>query len=698
MKNVKSELLRQILASLAKVGALVGFAAVLLLWVLPSRGGVYGSSPVLDPRTVVWIVMQLHLMFAAFVLGVPIFAMIIEIVGAATRDERYDRLAWEFTRLLALAFTATAILGVSGLAALILFYPKFMVYLKGVFSPTLLPYAGMILADAILLVLYYTAWEAMKGRLKWLHIGVGVLLNAVGTVMMCIANAWATFMMSPTGVTEGGTLISLSQAIQNPLWWPINIHRFIANVAFGGGIAAAYAAMRFLAAKTPEERAHYDWMGYIGNFVAMWALIPLPFAGYWLGKEIYAFSAQMGTSLMGGAFSWLFIIQAVLIGALFIAANYYMWLGLDRIPGGQRYYRYVLGMEVMIFLSMAVWMTPHTLVASLAEARRMGGAFHPLLGVFGVMSAKNTVVNLVILTTFLSFVLYRRANKRRTAVRPPGGMGAPVFVMALSLFPILFCGITGFFGGGAKAEKRLPVLQREVSSMRAEILGDNDTIEKAVLASTETMAANMGKLKALQAKESELEAVRQTPGLYHAAGFRVIAIIFSVLLALALLDMFAVRGRIGGFLQWAILATAAGIVVFFGVKGYFVEAEVRIGYSVYQVMAVLYALIVVTALDLFLFFGAKSLGEVRWGKMPRRSQYTLVLLAVVFTLTIGLMGFVRSGIRETWHVYGVVRDTSPQSFTPAMGYAAWVITAATLIFFSLLFLIFWFGMRRKEMA
>ncbi len=47
----------------------------------------------------------------------------------------------------------------------------------------------------------------------------------------------------------------------------------------------------------------------------------------------------MGTTLMGGAFSWLFIIQAVLIGVLFISANYYMWLGLGRIPGGHRYYK-----------------------------------------------------------------------------------------------------------------------------------------------------------------------------------------------------------------------------------------------------------------------------------------------------------------------------------------------------------------------
>src|SRR5258708_19848689 len=76
-------------------------------------------------------------------------------------------------------------------------------------------------------------------------------------------------------------------------------------------------------------------MGYIGNMVAISAFLPLPFAGYWLAKEIYSFSQTLGLTMMGGAFSWLFIIQAVLIGNLFLAANYYLWLGLGRVAGGQ---------------------------------------------------------------------------------------------------------------------------------------------------------------------------------------------------------------------------------------------------------------------------------------------------------------------------------------------------------------------------
>ena len=59
---------------------------------------------------------------------------------------------------------------------------------------------------------------------------------------------------------------------------PINIHRFIANIAFGGSDNQSCRALNFLQAETDEERAHYDWMGYIGNFVAISAFLPLPFA------------------------------------------------------------------------------------------------------------------------------------------------------------------------------------------------------------------------------------------------------------------------------------------------------------------------------------------------------------------------------------------------------------------------------------
>jgi cytochrome bd-type quinol oxidase subunit 1 len=143
--------------------------------------------------------------------------------------------------------------------------------------------------------------------------------------------------------------------------------------------------------------------------------------------------------------------------------------------------------------------------------------------------------------------------------------------------------------------------------------------------------------------------------------------------------------------QWLIMVVAAGIVTFYGVYGYFVESIVRIGFSVYQVLAVLAAIVLVMAIDIPMFRGARATGEIRWGTIAPRSQYVLILLAVTFTWLMGLMGFARSGIRQHWHVYGVLRDSSPEAVTPALGYAANVITVVTIVFFALVMFIFWLG-------
>ncbi len=521
----------------------------------------YREFPVVGSRVAVWVVAQLHLLFAAFVLAVPIFALILEVIGYKTGDMRYDRLAHEFTKLLSVSFSLTATFGAFLTFLLIILYPKFTNYLMSVFSPTFLPYVLLFFLEAFFLYTYYYGWGKFP---PLVHLALGVALNIVGTAIMFIANAWVTFMTSPAGISDSGAVLSVMDAVTNFTWMPINIHRLIANVAFGGAVAAAYAAFKFLQAETDEERAHYDWMGYIGNFVAISAFLPLPFAGYYLAAEIYAFSQTLGLIMMGGAFSWLFIIQAVLIGSLFLAANFYLWLGMGRVEGPQPLQKVVKYLLIAIALCFMVWATPRSIIATVSELRAMGGSAHPILGFLGVMSAKNTAVNVLILTTFMSFLLYRRTGKVATVAWAKAG---------------------------------------------------------------------------------------------HTA-------------------------------QLTIFAGVAIFVIFLGVYGYFVEASVRIGLSVPQVLSVLFAMVSITAIDIFLFRGAKT-SDVRWGRIPAISQYVLIFIAVTFTWLMGLMGYVRSGLRQEWHVYGVIRDTSPDAFTPTLGFATQVVSVTVLIFFLLIGVVFW---------
>ena len=542
-----------------------------LLLLVQDQAGAYGHFPGIGARGAVWIAAEVHLMFAAFVLGVPMFAVITELIGIVTRDTRYDKLSKEFTRLLVFAYSATALWGGLLLFLLTTLYPAFWTHMGQIFHLSMWLYAGLFFIESFTLYLYYYGWDRWsQGRSKWMHWGLGLLLNVWGTTVMFIANGWLTYMMSPPeGTTVAGLPdgVKLWNAIANATWMPINIHRLIANAVFGGAIVAAYAAYRFLSAKTDEERAHYDWMGYVGTFIAISTFILLPFAGYYLGREIYEYNQQMGITMMGGFMSWLWILQAILIGVLFLAANYYLWTGMGRIPGAERFMPYTKWMLLILVIAWIVWGTPNTLIASREEFAAMGGNRHPFLGVLGVMSAKNTAVNVMILTTYLSFLMYRRANKRPTVS----------------------------------------------------------------------------------------------------------------------------WARMGTVIQAAMFVLATAAVLGIGIAGYFVPTITRIGLSVYQVLAVIACIFGVLIIDVMIGRGAESRGAIRWGEMPDRSQYAVFVLAITFTWLMGLMGFARSGIRQHWHVWEVMRDTSDQAATPALGYAANMITVCVVIFLSLVAFIFWLG-------
>src|SRR3989442_11599051 len=232
---------------------------MMLLQAAADTAGAYRDFPVIGSRAAIWIAAEVHLMFAAFVLGVPMFAVVAEAIGMVTKDGRYDRLAKEFTRLLLVAYSATAIWGAILVFILATLWMKPWAYLTAVFGPSMWAYAALFFFESFTLYLYYYGWDRWKkGRAKLVHWGLGILLNVWGTIVMFIANSWLTYMMTPPRDITPGTdpaTIKLWHAIANATWMPINVHRLIANVVFCGPIVAAYASYRFLAARTDEERA-----------------------------------------------------------------------------------------------------------------------------------------------------------------------------------------------------------------------------------------------------------------------------------------------------------------------------------------------------------------------------------------------------------------------------------------------------------
>jgi cytochrome bd-type quinol oxidase subunit 1 len=413
---------------------------------VPTRAD-YPMIAGLSGRAVVWAFAQMHLFLAAFVLAVPLFVLVIELTGVLARDDRYDNMAHEFMKISMAAYSFAALSGGGLTLALFLFYPVVMDYLLQVFRGQTLIYAALFVMETACLYVYYYSWGALRrGDRKWVHLSVGLVLNAVGTTLMFVANAWTTFMMSPAGVDPitGAVTGTVWEATRNPLWIPLNLHRFIANVAYGGAIVGAYAAYRFLSVTSREQRAHYDWMGYTSNLIAVSALLPLPFAGYWLTAEMYAYSQQLGITTMGGVLAWLFIIQAVLIGAILLAANYYLWCGLSRTDEGARYAPYVKYIAVVLVGGFLVWVAPRTLILTPEEVRMLGGTHHKVLGPLGLMPAKNIAVNLMLLATFLSFQLFRRARRVPTVSWAKAGNAVMVALYVVAVVNITAAGLYGY--------------------------------------------------------------------------------------------------------------------------------------------------------------------------------------------------------------------------------------------------------------
>lgn len=682
------------------VPALVIIPLVLLIS-LPAfaaeAGGSYRTFFGLDPRKAIWFLAQMHLYFGAFVLGVPIFAVLIEYVGYRSGDERFDKLAYEFTSLLSVAYATTAAIG--GLLAFALYglYPTFMGYMTNVFSSAMLVYALLFFGETFTLYLYYYGWKRFKGKkelpvviktaativgaviilygigtilgfgntlkgdarafigaiiittglaflliknTKGFHISLGVLLNIFGTLIMLAANSWASYMMSPVGVDEKGVFIGTTwQAVVNPLWIPVGVHRMLGNLAFGGFVAGAYAAVKFIGSKTDEERAHYDWMGYISNFVGIAGLIPLPFAGYYLGREVYSNSAVMGNNMMGGDFSWTFIIQAILVGSLFLISNYYLWSGMGRIPGAERYRGYIKYLLAMIVLAFAIWLTPHNLPLTGEEISRMGGSqFHPTLKFMGLMPAKNAVVNLIILSTFFSFILYKRGNKGgRLPVSQQGRM-PKIVIPLIGLFCIWLVGQYAVYLYGLDP-------------------------------------------KVLDLPPDRVQYFRAVANLLI---FEAITVVVAVILTL--------KDR-GILAQYIYLGTTAfNVVIFLGVYGFYVMEKASPflrNIAVSQFIQVISCIVLVTTIDTFLFKKAEEIGKMRWGKISIRSQYALLFLCIFITMNMGLMGFIRSGLRTDWHIYGVLRDTSEWAYTPSNFTMTQMVGSAAVLFLVLVAFMFW---------
>ena len=172
------------------------------------------------------------------------------------------------------------------------------------------------------------------------------------------------------------------------------------------------------------------------------------------------------------------------------------------------------------------------------------------------------------------------------------------------------------------------------------------------------------------------------------AGALVVAAMLSIVTAVVL--TLRDRGHLAQGLYLAVVATeSVGIL---GVYGYIVTTAANPflrQLAAAQWLILMTALILVTAIDLAIYRGARSYGGIRWGDVTARSQYALVSLCVIIIMTMGMMAYVRSGLRENWHIYGVMEDTSQWAYTPSIGVMVEMVGGITIVFLLAISFLFW---------
>ena len=318
--------------------------------------------PYTGNRTAVWVVAQLHLLFAAFILGAPIFVVIAEWLGYRRQDSRYDRLAREVTKITVILFSLTAVTGGLFIFVLLAAYPQFTTWFINQFYLVFaVIYPALFITETILLYAYLYTWDIWKGEQKGRHIALGVLLNLVCVLILFVINGPTSFMNTPTkaeGISPQEFLLTatLWDKIANQSWFPLSLHRIDGNVAFGGFICGMIAAYMYMGSKSQEERAYYDWMGYVSMWIAVGGSLLQPFTGLLLAYEMCDYDFSFCPYMMADQLSMFFETQGMMIGLLFLGINYYSWLSSKRIEGADNVRMTILAPIVLVaMLPVTMW-------------------------------------------------------------------------------------------------------------------------------------------------------------------------------------------------------------------------------------------------------------------------------------------------------------------------------------------------------
>ncbi len=276
--------------------------------------------PVIGKNVVIAVLVQSHILFAAFIIGAVLIAATSEYLGMVTKQNNYERFARNLARFVVLLFASGAALAITFVLALVTLFPVFFSILQNVFFWVFLVEAFMFLGQIIIVYAWYNVWDKLAYR-KSLHVVFGFIAGFFGLMAMTMIDAVASFMLTPAEVTSEASLVARS--FLNQTMVPLNMHRFVGNFSYAGFLIAGWAGWRYLRTTREDDREYYDWMGHFGLLWGFGFLIIQPVIGYGYLKGIRESAPESFNTIMLGSKAWVFNLLVLWIAVLSIASTAY---------------------------------------------------------------------------------------------------------------------------------------------------------------------------------------------------------------------------------------------------------------------------------------------------------------------------------------------------------------------------------------
>ncbi len=303
-------------------------------------------------QMVIAIIFVSHILIAAALTGLNFVAVALESTYYYTGDKRWDRIAYGIAKTQVIFFAPGSFIAIMAILALMMLWPLFWgTIMRIAFWPMVMEAASFILWVLYMYTWYYT-WDALRD-FRALHISLGFLLVFVSWSQQFMVDIMASYMLTPT------TPESLQSIIFNPTAIVLDLHRVVGDISYAGFAVAAFAAWRFLRARTPGDKAFWDLAGGLGLLFGIGLMILQPFIGWQYAALIREHSYSAFYRIMGGGDrSYLFLIQVILLTALFFFSAVYITAQMRKARA--RYARAAtILMALILFFGGWLCLPPH---------------------------------------------------------------------------------------------------------------------------------------------------------------------------------------------------------------------------------------------------------------------------------------------------------------------------------------------------